>query len=148
MTGLYNRRYFENKLKELDEAGVMPVSILVADLDKLKPINDKYGHFEGDRYIKAAAEVFKSITRGDDVVARIGGDEFAIILPGMTCYQAEKVTKRIDNECQQDRCHGFNIEISIGCATKCNKDESLVDVFKLADVSMYKNKESSNRVSS
>jgi len=148
MTGLYNRRYFENKLKELDEAGVMPVSILVADLDKLKPINDKYGHFEGDRYIKAAAEVFKSITRGDDVVARIGGDEFAIILPGMTCHQAEKVTKRIDNECQQDRCHGFNIEISIGCATKCNKDESLVDVFKLADVSMYKNKESSNRVSS
>ena len=148
MTGLYNRRYFENKLKELDESGVMPVSILVADLDKLKPINDKYGHFEGDRYIKAAAEVLKSITRNDDIVSRIGGDEFAIILPEMTCHQAEKITKRINNECKKDRCYGFNIEMSIGCSTKCNEDESLVDVFKLADALMYENKGDSNRLSS
>ena len=148
MTGLYNRRYFENKLKELDESGVIPVSILVADLDKLKPINDKYGHFEGDRYIKAAAEVLKSITRNDDIVSRIGGDEFAIILPEMTCHQAEKITKRINNECKKDRCYGFNIEMSIGCSTKCNEDESLVDVFKLADALMYENKGDSNRLSS
>ena len=147
MTGLYNRRYFENKLKEIDESGVMPVSILVADLDKLKPINDKHGHLEGDRYIKAAANVLKSITRDDDIVSRIGGYEFAIILPKMTCHDAEMITKRINNECEKDRCYGFNIEISIGCATKCVEKESLIDVFKMADKSMYKNKGDSDRIS-
>ena len=145
MTGLYNRRYFENKLKEFDESEIMPISILVADLDKLKPINDEFGHPEGDKYIKAAADVLKSITRDDDIVARIGGDEFAIILPQMTCHQAEKITKRINNECKNDQCYGFNIEISIGCATKCNEEDSLVDVFKMADSSMYRNKGNSER---
>ncbi|MFW6382309.1 MAG: diguanylate cyclase [Bacillota bacterium] len=140
MTGLYNRRYFENKLKEFDKSGVMPVSILVADLDKLKPINDKYGHPEGDKYIIAAADVLKSITRDDDIVARIGGDEFAIILPELTCHQAERITERINNECKKDQSYGFNIEISIGCATKCDEKDSLVEVFKMADTSMYKNK--------
>lgn len=147
MTGLYNRRYFEDNLKEIDESGVLPVSILVADLDNLKPINDKYGHLEGDKYIKAAAKVLKSITRDEDIVARIGGDEFAIILPEMTCHQAEAIIKRIDNECKNDRSYGFKIEISVGCATRCTAEDSLIDVFKMADTSMYKNKGSSESIS-
>ncbi|MFN2363953.1 MAG: GGDEF domain-containing protein [Halarsenatibacteraceae bacterium] len=119
--------------------------ILVADLDKLKPINDEFGHPEGDKYIKAAAAVLKSITRDDDIVARIGGDEFAVILPGMTCQQAEKITERINDQCRNDQYYDFNIQISIGCATKSNESDSLIDVFKMADSSMYKNKSNSER---
>ena len=97
MTDLYNRRYFENEMERLNKSRRLPISIVIADMDELKQINDNYGHKMGDRYIKKAAEIINSATRSGDVVARIGGDEFVIILPGTNTNLAKELCERIQN---------------------------------------------------
>ncbi len=141
LTGLYNRRYFEQEMERLDKSRRLPISIIVADLDGLKKINDNYGHKEGDRYIEKAADIMKKSTRGEDIVARIGGDEFAVILPESDCSIAEDVKRRIKTKCSEcNRNSDFTISISIGCATKNKEDEFLDRVFVKADNAMYQEK--------
>lgn len=98
MTGLYNRRYFENELKRLETSRKLPIAILIADLDNLKYINDQFGHLKGDQYIKIAAEIIKNSTREADIAARIGGDEFALILPETTLKEADLIYQRIKKQ--------------------------------------------------
>lgn len=141
MTGLYNRRYFENELERLDKSRELPISIIVADLDDLKSINDNFGHPEGDQYIKNAANLIGEVTREEDVVARIGGDEFAIILVNTSNKQAAKFKDRFRLCCQEfNEDNDFPVSLSIGWASKETKSMSLYDVYKEADSNMYKNK--------
>ncbi|MFP4020062.1 MAG: diguanylate cyclase domain-containing protein [Halanaerobium sp.] len=95
LTGLYNRRYFNEELKRLHKSHKYPISIIVGDLNNLKSINDSYGHIMGDRYIKIIGEVIKNTVREEDIVARVGGDEFAVVLPYTDSTKAESVTERI-----------------------------------------------------
>lgn len=148
LTDLYNRRYFENELKRLNDSRSLPISIIIADLDDLKKINDNYGHDEGDKYIKIASQILKESTRSEDIVARIGGDEFALILPETDRKAAEKLTKRI---C--DKCRGYNqnqelvppVKLSVGFAVKEDKNIAINEIHKQADQNMYKMKKSNNR---
>ena len=143
LTGLYNRRYFENEIERLNKSRNLPISIIVGDLDGLKYINDNYGHKMGDRYIKKAAKSIKSNTRTADVVARIGGDEFAIILPETNASAAKDLCERIHSKCNllKKTCNlPKPLNISLGFATKVKKEESLDDIFEKADKRMYKNK--------
>lgn len=142
-TGLYNRRYFENELERLNQTRRLPVTVIVGDMDGLKDINDNYGHKIGDKYIKKAGEIFDAVTRIEDVVARIGGDEFAVILPETDSVSAEKFCNRIKNECRK-----FNknkrlpkpLKISLGQATKIKNEDDLNKIFDKADKKMYENK--------
>lgn len=81
LTGLYNRSYFEEEIIHLDQNSSSPISVIMCDVDGLKLINDSLGHHIGDELLKAAANVIRSVFRINDIVSRIGGDEFAILLP-------------------------------------------------------------------
>jgi len=138
MTGLYNRRYFEDEMSRINKSRRLPVSLIVADIDGLKKINDNYGHKKGDEYIKRSADIINSVTRSADIVARIGGDEFAVILPHTGKKVASEVVKRIQEICKKESYKSRNkISISAAYAVKDNQSKSLNEVFKQADENMY-----------
>lgn len=146
LTGLYNRRFFEEEVKRLDTDRNLPVSILIADLNGLKIINDSYGHGKGDEILKKAAHILKSSFREDEILARQGGDEFAAILPNTPAKDIKKIARRIKKKCKKTKVNDrIPISIALGTATKVKREEDIVDIVKEADDNMYKNKLSESR---
>lgn len=148
MTGLYNRRYFENEMQRLDSSRNLPITIMIADLDDLKYINDNFGHHAGDDYIITAAKMIKESTRNEEIVARIGGDEFAIILPNTGAEGAQKIYQRIkekEAEYLKEKNSNSRFSISVGYSVKNNKELELEEVFKIADQKMYINKSNNKK---
>ncbi len=151
LTGLYNRRYFEEYLKkEVTRAKRInqPFSIIGIDLDFLKSINDKYGHAYGDLAIKSIAQVLMANARSIDTAARMGGEEFNIILPGVTSegamIAAERIRKAIENTELDTIGH---ITASIGVATFLEHSDNIEDILDLTDQAMYMSKKNGrNRV--
>ncbi len=141
LTGLYNRRYFENEMDKLNDSRKYPISIIVADLNYLKEINDNYGHATGDRYIKLSATVLDDATRHEDIVARIGGDEFAVLLPETNFESAKLIVERINSRLDDlNKTIDPEIMLALGSATAENSHDSLELIFKKADNRMYRNK--------
>ncbi len=142
LTGLYNRRYFENELQRLGVSREHPVVVVSADLDGLKLINDTLGHAEGDRYLQTGAELLKSVLRPSDILARVGGDEFALILPRTTKKAGEelivRIRRRIDEYNRKNE--GLPISISIGLVINESSEQSLEETYKKADNAMYDDK--------
>ena len=142
LTGLYNRGFFEDQLKRLASGRSFPVSIIVADIDGLKQVNDTHGHEAGDRLIRHAAQQLLESFRAEDIVARIGGDEFAILLPGADEQVVHKICRRFLH-CQKhdDGSDGeLTVRLSIGSATAYSGLELNRSV-KLADERMYREKQ-------
>lgn len=144
MTGLYNRRYFEEFIKkEVDRADRQnqKFTVIGLDLDHLKQINDTYGHNYGDVAIKAIAEVLKNNARSIDVAARMGGEEFNLLLPGVDsaggCIAAERIRKAIAAVELEKIGH---ITASLGVATYFEHTDDLEDLLELADRAMYESK--------
>ena len=141
MTGLFNRAYFEETLLRLEKKRLEPISIILLDLDRLKVTNDTQGHQAGDALIRRAAEVLKAFVDKDQTAARIGGDEFIIILPGVD----EQVTA--DKVIHLQELVDFNnkfyrepeLSISVGACTS-QPGISLEKIISMADEAMYKNK--------
>ena len=151
LTGLYNRRYFEESLaKEVQRAKrqQQPFSVVGIDLDYLKKINDTHGHFYGDLAIKSIAEVLKSNARSVDVPARIGGEEFNVLLPGIgsegAMVAAERIRKSIE---RMDIDTVGHITGSLGVATYFEHTENVEELLELTDQAMYSSKRNGrNRV--
>ena len=140
LTGLFNRRFYEDELKRLDTEGNLPMTIVMADVNGLKLINDSFGHVMGDELLKKVAEVLKKGCRVDDIIARLGGDEFVIILPKTDAFETEKIIKRIKDLSLKEKVGSIDVSISIGYETKNDKEEKNQEIFKKAEDHMYKKK--------
>lgn len=138
LTGLYNRAYFDAEFARIKSGRCYPVSIVIADVDGLKLVNDSFGHVAGDRLIQLAARVMKDSFRCDDVVARIGGDEFAVLLPSADETVVKQAIKRVLNfpAARSEPTDDVILSISIGSAT-AESPEQLNEALKQADSRMY-----------
>jgi len=146
LTGLYNRRFYEEELYRLDTERNLPMTIAMGDVNGLKLTNDAFGHAAGDLLIKTVAHILKRECRNEDIVARIGGDEFVMLLPGADAQSAEAIIDRINASMANEKVDNIILSISFGVAVKQDVSESIHDVFKKAEDAMYKLKlsESSN----
>lgn len=141
LTGLYNRGYFEEEMARLERGRSFPVSIVMADVDYLKKTNDHKGHAAGDDLLIRVAEILASAFRVEDVVARIGGDEFAVLLPATDAKSAQISLDRIHQAILEYNIADpeNSIRLSLGMST-AESHASLADVLKKADEDMYRRK--------
>lgn len=140
LTGLYNRRFFEEELKRLDTKRNLPLSFVFADVNGLKTINDAFGHQCGDLLIQQVSYVFKSVCRADDIISRTGGDEFVLLFPKTEAAFVQELVKRIKNEIDQKKIMNINISVAFGWDTKNMENQSALDVLKNAEDLMYQKK--------
>ena len=140
LTNLYNRTYLEGEIKRLDVARQLPVSLLMADLNGLKIINDTYGHAQGDEILIKTANILKEACREEDIIARWGGDEFVIFLPQTTKEETHRIYDRIKELCTKTADNEIPISVALGIATKGDDSEEIYEVLNRAEERMYKNK--------
>ena len=144
MTGLYNRNYFEEEMRRLNTSRYYPISIIVCDVDALKLVNDILGHEKGDFLLQEAARILKEPFRSSDVVARVGGDEFAVILPQTDAKTTREICRRVSTALEssnQGRDDSLPpVQLSMGFATGEVSSVNTREIFKQADSKMYQSK--------
>ncbi|MEZ4703703.1 MAG: GGDEF domain-containing protein [Bdellovibrionota bacterium] len=154
LTGLLNRRAFENQGKVLFDVCHQNKELLhfiALDLDHFKSYNDAYGHPAGDSLLKEFSQILQRLTRQNDVIARLGGEEFAVVLRSIERKQAEMVANRIRGEIEKypfehNLPSGKPVTVSIGLATLHRTHSNFGDLYKEADQALYKAKEFRNCV--
>ena len=140
LTGIYNRRYFDEQIISLDTEENLPISIIYADINGLKLANDLKGHITGDKLIKMAANSIKDELRSDDIFSRIGGDEFGIVLAKADRETVENLIDRIRASLKGKKIDGISLSISFGYATKHNSEQNILSILTDSDKDMYNNK--------
>lgn len=141
LTGVYNRRYYERELNRLllDETA-FPVALVYADLNGLKLANDVFGHEAGDELLKSAAKVLESVCRAGDIVARIGGDEFSVLLPGVNERRAKEIVRQIKETVERLEPGDVVLSMSVGYSVQMDLNDDLNEMHNRAEQWMYKYK--------
>ncbi len=146
LTGLYNRTYFEQELQRLRSSRHQQAGLIICDVDGLKLYNDSLGHEAGDQLLKATAEVLRKSFREGDVIARIGGDEFAILLPEASREAVQSACDRIRQSVDEYNAENDHLSLSISVGSAISEDmEKISELFKEADDNMYREKLHRNR---
>lgn len=140
LTGLYNRHFFEEKLNKIDTKENLPLSIIMLDVNGLKLTNDVFGHQTGDKLLQIISDVLKNNSRYNDVIARVGGDEFVLLLPKTSNAEAQKIVEHIYSETVNIQFNNIVVSVSMGCETKISCDQDIMKIFAKAEESMYRKK--------
>ena len=144
LTGLYNRGFFEEAKEHLDHENYLPLSIIIADINGVRLINDAFGHEEGDRIIKQTAMIIQNCCKEGAVISRTGGDDFGILLPNTDLNEALQIAQKIKNACDNVNSAlpdiAKHINLSVGVGIRCTIDESIQDASKQAEEYMNKRK--------
>ncbi|MHC1723568.1 MAG: PocR ligand-binding domain-containing protein [Aminipila sp.] len=140
LTGVYNRRFYQEELKRLDKRRNLPLSVVIGDINGLQLVNDTYGYEVGDELIKKVADIIKGSCRKTDFVARLGGDKFVILLPKTDTSETEKIIERIEGVALNEKVQSIDISISFGYETKHNENEKIHEIVKKAEQYMHSEK--------
>lgn len=140
LTGLYNRRFFEEELKRSNNSENLPFTIVMADVNGLKLINDSFGHAVGDELLKKVSSVMLHGCGDNGIIARVGGDEFVILLPRTNALETEEILKHISELASKEEVASIKLSISFGFATKHHDEEDIFQILKKAEDFMYKKK--------
>ncbi len=140
LTGLMNRSYLEDALIVNDKEERLPISIIFADLNGLKLVNDVFGHSTGDNLVRRAGNILKKSCRASDIVARVGGDEFIVLLPNTEASVAQQVVDRIKLELMKETVNEVQCSMALGLDTKTTMYQDIEKVMMNAEGEMYKEK--------
>lgn len=140
LTGVSNRRFYEENLEKIDIEDNYPLTIVMADINGLKLVNDAFGHQAGDELLIAAADAILDCCREEDVLSRIGGDEFVVIMPNSDEKTAEKLIDDVHNKIKKTSIEGIELSISFGYKTKSDQFEDIQETYRSAEDSMYREK--------
>jgi len=140
LTGVYNRRYFDERMIEFNKEEYMPVGLIMMDVNGLKLANDAFGHKTGDQLLHVATQIIQKTCRHDDVFSRVGGDEFVILLPHTSESTVEAIVKSIQDELSGQKVGEIEVSVSFGWDTKKRRINQLSDVYKKAEDLMYQHK--------
>lgn len=140
LTGLYNRRFFEDEILRLDSTERLPFTIMMADINGLKLVNDSFGHATGDELLQKVSEILQKGCRDQDVICRLSGDEFVIMSPNTDTNEANIIIQRIKALAMSEKVGLVNISISFGFETKRNMEEPIYEILKKAENYMYRRK--------
>lgn len=139
LTGLYNRRYYQEKILSIDSEKNQPISVVICDINGLKIMNDAFGHDAGDELLKEVSFQLKQTFQTKGFVCRTGGDEFAAILSNTTYEQASFMADKLKQSLEKKNIRGMIVSVSFGIATK-QQDEPIEVALRTAEEAMYKNK--------
>jgi len=140
LTKVYNLRAYEQKIQDIDKLENLPISLAILDVNGLKVFNDALNHSVGDKLLVETAMTLEQFAKDDDIVARIGGDEFVMIMPKTSIEEAEKRFEALEASLNNKTIHDIPISVSYGIETKYRDRFSLSQIKDLADSKMYQQK--------
>jgi diguanylate cyclase (GGDEF)-like protein len=142
LTGLLNRKALAGRFEELAQQAALtgaPVSLIAGDLDHFKHVNDEHGHARGDAVLKDVAYLLRKSLRSFELVYRLGGEEFLIVLPGVALAEGRAIAERVRAGIEEARPGGLDVTISLGVAA-AQSDLAFEPLFRAADAALYEAK--------
>jgi diguanylate cyclase (GGDEF)-like protein len=143
LTGLLNRQGLDRRFDELAEQARLvgaPISLLICDVDHFKAINDAHGHATGDAVLRDIAYRLRKQMRSFELIYRIGGEEFLVVLPGATLAEAQALGERLCQSTRELHSHGVSVTVSVGASTLWGEEVKFARLFALADKALYRAK--------
>ena len=139
LTGLYNRHFFLTELQRIQHSRLFPISIVMIDLDKLKDTNERFGQKTGDEMLRKTGAILKKTFRTEEIIARIGGDEFAVILPQTGETGLSDIISRLSKDIEKEQDPLLHLSLGSGTA---KEGDSLTDLIQQVEAQIFQNKAS------
>ena len=140
LTGMYNRRYLDKAIEDMDKGENYPLTLVYLDINGLKLINDAFGHSAGDEVLKTVSQILKSEMRKQDAIGRTGGDEFVMALPRTDEVYTEKLLAKINKICENMKLDSAIVSLASGFATRTSNDLPIEATKREAENAMYSDK--------